>query len=149
MNESDYNKWRPYEVGKDYWSSNLIGKGHPNNTCSYKTEDGYPVLVVLNTGKILDRRRIDDNGRPCYDNLYHLSGFDVTVWRPKPGIPITSLSVTVDSLDDIDAAVELLKGLVDDACLHKDSEILINSPTGEHKFRCNECGKIWGYDSSG
>lgn len=137
-NENDYNKWRDYPPGK-YFGSELTRYPHPRNTCSYNV-DGYPVLVTLSPTMV---KRVGN------DIYYDHTGWSVTVWRPKPGLPITSASKTVTSLDDIDVAVEELKKEVDAACLHKNSESVRPNWPMEHRFKCLDCGEIWGYDSSG
>lgn len=146
MNENDYNKWRDYPPGK-YWASDLTMKPHPGNTCSYKS-DGYPVLVCMNY-TILEREIRFVRGHRIHDSFYDFTGFNVTVWRPEPGIPITSRSRVAIDLDEIDAVVEELKKEVDAACLHKNSKSLPQRWPMEHRFKCNDCGKTWGYDSSG
>jgi len=139
-NESDYNKWRNYPPG-EYWGKDLTWYPNPRNTCSFDV-DGYPVLVVLNTLPI-------ERDTKKFDTYYRHSGWIVTVWRPDPGIPITSADEIVTSLDDIDAAVERLKEIVNNACLHPNSERLRPNYPMTHRFKCLDCGKVWGYDSSG
>jgi hypothetical protein len=145
-NESDYNKWRDYPPGI-YWASDLTMNPHPRNTCSYES-DGYPVLVTINYS-VLERKRREVQGRMIHDSLYDYTGLLVTVWRPKPGIPITSSSRLVNNVDEIDDVVEELKKEVASACLHKNSTALPSRWACDHRFKCNDCGKTWGYDSSG
>lgn len=136
-NENDYNKWRDYPPG-EYWGKDLFQHPHPHNTCSF-TRDGYPVLVSVNYEVL---------ARLTHAIHYSHRGWIVTVWLPHPGVPIISEDEVVRSLDDIEAAIVRLKEKVNSACKHPNSERLPRRYPMLHEFKCLDCGKTWGYDSS-
>lgn len=140
MDVKDYNKWIDYPPGV-YKPEDIFGPPHPGNTNLYKS-DGHSVLVSINYST--DRPK----GTAWDDRKIVHTGWCVTVWTPEPG-SLISASRVVRSLGEIDAVVEELKAEVMTMCRHKDSTELRSRWQHEHRFKCNDCGEVWGYDSSG